>query len=73
KVTGQAQFADDIHLPEMLFAKLLRSPVPHGRIKSLDTSRAAALPGVVAVLTGKDLPDKYGILPVSQDEEALCT
>ncbi|MFQ5552748.1 MAG: molybdopterin cofactor-binding domain-containing protein [Thermoplasmata archaeon] len=73
KVTGQAQFADDIHLPGMLYAKLLRSPVPHGRIKSLDTSRAEALPGVVAVLTGQDLPEKYGILPVSQDEEALCT
>ena len=73
KVTGQAQFADDLHFPGMLFAKLLRSPVPHGRIKSLDTSRAEALPGVVAVLTGQDLPEKYGILPVSQDEEALCT
>ncbi len=73
KVTGQAQFADDLHLPGMLFAKLLRSPVPHGRIKALDTSRAEALSGVVAVLTGKDLPEKYGILPVSQDEEALCT
>jgi 4-hydroxybenzoyl-CoA reductase alpha subunit len=73
KVTGQAQFADDIHLPGMLYAKLLRSPVPHGRIKTLDTSAAEALPGVAAVLTGKDLPEKYGILPVSQDEEALCT
>ncbi len=73
KVTGQTQFADDLHFPGMLFAKLLRSPVPHGRIKSLDTSRAEALPGVVAVLTGQDLPEKYGILPVSQDEEALCT
>ncbi|MFQ5987185.1 MAG: xanthine dehydrogenase family protein molybdopterin-binding subunit, partial [Thermoplasmata archaeon] len=73
KVTGQAQFADDIHLPGMLYAKLLRSPVPHGRIKSLDTSRAEALPGVVAILRGQDLPEKYGILPVSQDEEALCT
>ncbi|HEY5725736.1 MAG TPA: molybdopterin cofactor-binding domain-containing protein, partial [Methylomirabilota bacterium] len=52
---------------------ILRSPHPHARIKSIDTTRAAALPGVYAVITGRDLPRvKFGILPVSQDEEALC-
>src|SRR6185503_6012279 len=72
KCTGQTRFADDIVLPRMLFAKLLRSPVPHALIKSIDVSKALALPGVVAIITGKDLPIPYGILPVSQDEHALC-
>jgi len=72
KVTGVTRFADDLFLPRMLFAKLLRSPHPHARIRSIDASRAAALPGVKAVLTGKDLPIPFGILPVSQDEHALA-
>src|SRR5712692_10447603 len=72
KCTGQTRFADDIVLPRMLFAKLLRSPVPHALIKRIDVSNALKLPGVVAVITGKDLPIPYGILPVSQDEHALC-
>ncbi len=73
KCTGQTKFADDIVLPRMLYAKLLRSHEPHARIVSIDTSKALALPGVSAVITGKDLPNPYGILPVSQDEHALCT
>ncbi len=72
KVTGATKFADDLFLPRMLYAKLLRSPHPHARIVSIDTTRAAALPGVKAVLTGKDLPIPFGILPVSQDEHALA-
>jgi 4-hydroxybenzoyl-CoA reductase subunit alpha len=72
KVTGQTRFADDISLPRMAHCKLLRSPHPHARIRSIDVSRAAAYPGVYLVLTGKDLPIEYGILPVSQDEQALC-
>src|SRR5215204_6431727 len=56
----------------MLFCKLLRSHEPHALIKNVDVSKALALPGVVAVITGKDLPISYGILPVSQDEHALC-
>src|ERR1044071_8037046 len=72
KCIGQTKFADDIVLPRMLFAKMLRSPVPHALIKRIDTSRALKLPGVVAVLTGSDLPIPYGILPVSQDEHTLC-
>src|SRR6266478_618429 len=72
KVTGQTRFADDIFLPRMAHCKLLRSPHPHARIQKIDTSRALAHPGVYLVLTGKDLPIEYGILPVSQDEQALC-
>jgi len=72
KVTGQTRFADDIFLPRIAHCKLLRSPHPHARIRKIDTSRALAHPGVYLVLTGKDLPIEYGILPVSQDEQALC-
>src|SRR6266851_4949087 len=72
KVTGRALFADDIMLPRMLYGRLLRSPYPHARILSIDTSRAQALPGVLAVITGADLPQKFGILPSSQDEYALA-
>jgi 4-hydroxybenzoyl-CoA reductase alpha subunit len=73
KVTGETRYADDLVLPRMAHAKLLRSPHPHALIRGIDASRARALPGVLAVLTGHDLPRvKYGILPVSQDEEALC-
>lgn len=72
KVTGLTKFADDLSLPRMLHAKLLRSHLPHALIKSVDTSAALALPGVFAVVTGKDFPIPFGILPVSQDEHALC-
>jgi 4-hydroxybenzoyl-CoA reductase subunit alpha len=72
KVTGTLRFADDLTLPRMLYGKLLRSPHPHARIVSIDTSKALALEGVKAVLTGKDTPIPFGILPVSQDEHALC-
>ncbi|MGH9906096.1 MAG: xanthine dehydrogenase family protein molybdopterin-binding subunit, partial [Pyrinomonadaceae bacterium] len=72
KCVGQTKFADDIVLPRMLFAKILRSHLPHALIKRIDASKALATPGVFAVITGKDLPIPYGILPVSQDEHALC-
>ncbi len=72
KVTGQTQFADDLSFPRMLYGRFLRSPHAHARIVSVDIRAAAAAPGVHAVLTGADFPMRYGILPVSQDEEALC-
>ena len=56
KVTGRAQFADDLHLPNMLHGKILRSPHAHARILSIDTRAAEALPGVRAVVTGDDFP-----------------
>ena len=73
KVTGQTKFADDVMLPRMLHCKLLRSKIAHAKIRSIDISKALAAPGVVAIATGKDLPTPFGILPVSQDEHALCT
>jgi CO/xanthine dehydrogenase Mo-binding subunit len=72
KVSGLTQFADDLVLPRMLHMKLLRSTKAHAEIVKIDTGKAQALPGVRAVLTGADLPITFGILPVSQDEHALC-
>ncbi|MGI9451531.1 MAG: xanthine dehydrogenase family protein molybdopterin-binding subunit, partial [Geminicoccaceae bacterium] len=56
KVTGRALFGADMSLPDMLFGKVLRSPHPHARIKSIDTSKAEALPGVRSVVTRDDFP-----------------
>src|SRR5213075_1632786 len=57
KVTGRAAYAADTTMPGMIWGKVLRSPHAHARIKSIDTSKAAALPGVKAVVTGKDFVD----------------
>ena len=58
KVTGRARYTADITLPGMLWGKCLRSPFPHARISTIDVSRAKELPGVHAVITGADLPDR---------------
>ena len=57
KLRGEAQFVGDLLVPRMLHGKVLRSPIAHGRIASIDTSAAERLPGVVCVLTGADLHD----------------
>lgn len=72
KVTGRAQYTADFSMPDMLHVGYLRSPFPHAKILSIDSSAAAHLPGVVAVSTGSDLPTKFGILPVSADETAMA-
>jgi len=59
KVTGEAKYYDDIALHGLLIGKILRSPFPHARIKRIDTTKAEQLPGVKAVLTGKDIPVKF--------------
>jgi len=71
KVTGRAVYADDMLPARTLHCRILRSPHPHARILSIDTSAARRIPGVIAVITGADLPIKFGILPVTQDERAL--
>jgi len=73
KTTGAGKYADDLRVPGMLVGKILHSPYPHARIKSIDASRAEALEGVIAVVTGEDAPTPYGILPVGHDEHALAT
>jgi len=72
KTTGAGKYTDDLSLPGMLLGKILHSPYPHARIKCIDTSRARALDGVVAIVTGEDAPNRYGILPVGHDETALA-
>ena len=62
KVTGRARYGADINLPGLLHGKILRSPHPHARIKSIDSTRALALPGVKAVVTGADLAQPGGKL-----------
>ncbi|HKY08492.1 MAG TPA: molybdopterin cofactor-binding domain-containing protein, partial [Candidatus Binatia bacterium] len=59
KVTGQTKYAADLEFSDLLWAKVLRSSVPHARIVNIDTSKAKALPGVRAVLTGADVKDVY--------------
>ena len=60
KVTGKARYAADTNLPGLLFGRVLRSPHAHARIKSIDTSKAAALPGVRAVVTSADIVEPTG-------------
>jgi 4-hydroxybenzoyl-CoA reductase alpha subunit len=71
-LTGAARYADDIVLPRTLFGRLLRSTEAHARITKLDISRALAHPGVIAIVTGADMPEKMGIMPSTQDETALA-
>ena len=62
KATGRAQYIQDLKLPGMLYGKILYSKFPHARIVKIDTSKARALPGVRAVITGEDIPEiKMGV------------
>jgi len=73
KVTGEAKYAADYSLPGMLWCKLLRSPYPHARILNIDTSKAEKLPGVKAVVTGKDFGGwTWGWMPATRDEPPLA-
>jgi 4-hydroxybenzoyl-CoA reductase subunit alpha len=72
KTTGSGKYTDDLSLPGMLYGKILHSPHPHAIIKSIDSSRAERLEGVVTVVVGRDAPHAYGILPVGHDEHALA-
>jgi 4-hydroxybenzoyl-CoA reductase subunit alpha len=72
QVTGQARYAADIELPRTLVGRIKRSAHAHARIVSVDTARARAMPGVLAVITGPDVPVPYGILPWTEDECALA-
>ena len=72
KATGEAKYTADLKLPRMLHARVLRSPHPHARIVYIDTSEAEELPGVRAVITGKDTHGvKWGVFPYTQDHEMI--
>jgi CO/xanthine dehydrogenase Mo-binding subunit len=68
KVTGRARFGADLAMPGQLVGKVLRSPHPHARIRGIDTSAAAALPGVKAVVTAADFPDQPAALYVAGEQ-----
>jgi CO/xanthine dehydrogenase Mo-binding subunit len=71
KVTGETLYPGDINMPNQAYMKILFSARPHAIIKSIDTSQADTLPGVIAVFTAKDVPvNEYG-LGVS-DQPVLC-
>jgi 4-hydroxybenzoyl-CoA reductase subunit alpha len=72
KVLGRTRYTDDICLPQMAFGKIVRSPHAHAKIVRIDASSVEQIPGVLAVITGADLPRKYGVIPWTKDEYPLA-
>jgi 4-hydroxybenzoyl-CoA reductase subunit alpha len=72
KVTGRARYTADLDHDNALVGRILRSPVSHGEILKLDVSKARALRGVIAVVTGDDCPYTYGVLPIAMNEYPLA-
>ena len=72
KVTGKARYTADLDHADALVGRIFRSPVSHADIVRLDVSRARALDGVVAVVTGDDCPHTYGVLPIAMNEYPLA-
>ena len=72
KVTGAARYTADLAPRGALVGAILRSPVAHARIRGIDTSRARAMPGVRAVVTGDDCAIPYGVIPIAQNEFPLA-
>ena len=71
KVTGRALYTADLPARDALVGAILRSPLAHARIRRIDVSRARALPGVYAVITGDDCDVPYGVIPIAQNEFPL--
>lgn len=71
KVTGFAKYVDDMELPGMLYGKILGSPHAHAKILSIDKSKAEALPGVIAIVTGKDIPNNKGVMGLLLNDEPV--
>lgn len=72
KVTGKAKYTADLPAADALAGKLLRSPIAHGRIRSIDLAEALALEGVVAICTGEDCDVPFGVLPIAENEYPLA-
>ncbi len=72
KVTGKAIYTADMETADCLVGRILRSPVSHGRIIDIDTSPAAALDGVVAIVTGADCAHTYGVIPIAMNEYPMA-
>ncbi len=72
KADGSGLYADDLSFPRMLYAKILRSPHAHARVLKVDVAKALNHPGVIDALVGAELPERYGVIPWTQDENALA-
>ena len=72
KVTGRAHYGDDVRLPGELIGRIVRSPHHYARVLSIDCSQALELPGVIAIATGDDAKNRFGVLPVTKDEHAMA-
>lgn len=72
KAKGDAEYADDIRIRNALHVKFLRSIYPHAKILNIDTAEALRFPGVSSIVTGSELPGKFGVLPISRDETAMA-
>jgi 4-hydroxybenzoyl-CoA reductase alpha subunit len=72
RMRGQLRYTDDMKLPGMLHCKIVRSPLAHAKILSIDESAAMAIKGVHGIVTGKDFPTPYGVIPWTPDENALA-
>ena len=72
KVQGRIRYTDDIKLPHMAFAKLVRSPHAHARILAVNKESVLSMPGVIDVLCGSDMPVQYGVIPWTKDEYPLA-
>ena len=72
KVNGSSEYADDVRVKNALHCRFLRSTHAHAKIVSIDVSKAEKLAGVRSILTGKELPITFGVLPISQDETAMA-
>lgn len=72
KLLGRVRYADDILLPNMVFGKIVRSPHAHARIININKQSALKIPGVLDVITGADMPVKYGVIPWTKDEYPLA-
>src|ERR1035437_4630948 len=72
KVTGSALYTADLPARDALVGAILRSPLAHARIRRIDVTRARALPGVRAVITGDDCDVPFGVIPIAQNEYPLA-
>ena len=72
KVSGRAKYTADVVQPGMLTGRIYRSPYAHAEIIEVDCSEAAKLPGVVAIITGKDCAQTFGVLPIARSEHPLA-
>ncbi len=73
KLTGKLLYTNDLKFKDMLYGKALRAQVPHGKVKKVDTAKAEKMPGIVKVLTSKDIPGENIFGDIQADQPVFCT